>query len=191
MNLQYKLIFSFHYHKIKGDDEFLSINCIKEKIIMKKTLVTLLAAVSLMGGFATVATGCSNNSAQQAEQHSAKKITKSEIKNQDYVGVSKDNKDEYITFFTGKDKKTVQFVRVSKNGSKKVITDFKKAKIVMNKDNAKKFKIDGFRIIKEPDFDWKFTKVGKTTIKTSDGKQWKLYEGSHKDAVKSVQKNGK
>ncbi len=191
MNLQYKLIFSFHYHKIKGDDEFLSINCIKEKIIMKKTLVTILAAVSLMGGFAAVTTGCSNQSTQQAEQHSAKKITKSEIKNQDYVGVSKDNKNEYITFFTGKDNKTVQFVRVNKDGSKKVITDFKKAKIVLNKKNAKKFKIDGFRVIKEPDFDWNFTKVGKTTIKTSDGKQWKLYNGTHKQAVKTAQKNAK
>jgi len=158
---------------------------------MKKTLVTLIAAVSLMGGFTAVATGCSNSSSQQAEQHSAKKITKSEIKNHDYVGVGDNNKDEYITFFTGKDNKTVQFVRVSKDGSKKVITDFKKAKIVLNKKDAKKFKIDGFRIIKEPDFDWNFVKVGKTTIKTSDGKKWKLYNGSHKQVVKDVQKNAK
>jgi hypothetical protein len=158
---------------------------------MKKTLVTILAAVSLMGSFAAVTTGCSNQSTQQAEQHSAKKITKSEIKNHDYVGVSKDNKNEYITFFTGKDNKTVQFVRVNKDGSKKVITDFKKAKIVLNKKNAKKFKIDGFRVIKEPDFDWNFTKVGKTTIKTSDNKQWKLYNGTHKQAVKAAQKNAK
>lgn len=150
-----------------------------------------MAAVSLMGGFAAVATGCSNSSSQQAEQHSAKKITKAEIKNQVYVGVGSDNKDEYITFFTGKDNKTVQFVRVSKNGSKKVITDFKKAKIVLDKKDPKKFKIDGFRIIKEPDFDWKFVKVGKTTIKTSDNKKWKLYNGTHKEAIKSVQKNGK
>jgi len=158
---------------------------------MKKTLVTLMAAVSLMGVFAAVATGCSKTSTQQVEQHSAKKITKDEIKGHDYVGVSDDNKDEYITFFTGKDKKTVQFVRVSKNGSKKVITDFKKAKIVLNKKDAKKFKIDGFRIIKEPDFDWNFVKVGKTTIKTSDGKRWKLYNGTHKQAVKAAEKNGK
>ncbi|KRN99731.1 hypothetical protein [Companilactobacillus kimchiensis] len=158
---------------------------------MKKTLVTILAAVSLMGGFTAVATGCSNSSTQQAEQHSAKKVTKSEIKNHDYVGVSSDNKDEYITFFTGKDNKTVQFVRVSKNGSKKAITDFKKAKLVLNKDNPKKFKIDGFRIIKEPDFEWNFVKVGKTTIKTPDGKKWKLYDGTHKQAIKAVQKNGK
>ncbi|MQS75577.1 hypothetical protein [Companilactobacillus halodurans] len=158
---------------------------------MKKTLVTLMAAVSLMGGFATVATGCSNTATKQVEQHSAKKITKSEVKNQDYVGVSKDNKNEYITFFTGKDKKTVQFVRVNKDGSKKVITDFKKAKLVLNKKNHKKFKIDGFRVIKEPDFDWNFVKVGKTTIKSSDGKQWKLYNGSHKQAVKAAQKNAK
>ncbi|HIY92397.1 hypothetical protein [Companilactobacillus sp. HBUAS56275] len=159
---------------------------------MKKTLVTLLAAVSLMGGFATVATGCSNTkSTQQVEKHSAKKITKDEIKGHDYVGVSSDNKDEYITFFTGKDKKKVQFVRVSKSGSEKIITDFKKAKIVMNKKDAKKFKIDGFRIINEPDFNWNFVKVGKTTIKTPDGKKWKLYDGTHKQAVKAVEKNGK
>ncbi|MFH5810362.1 hypothetical protein [Companilactobacillus sp. FL22-1] len=159
---------------------------------MKKTLVTFLAAVSLMGGFATVATGCSNtNSTKQVEQHSAKKVTKDEIKNHDYVGVSSDNKDEYITFFTGKDHKTVQFVRVSKSGSQKAITDFKKAKLVLNKKDPKKFKIDGFRIIKEPDFEWNFVKVGKTTIKSPDGKKWKLYNGTHKQAVKAVQKNGK
>lgn len=159
---------------------------------MKKTLVTLLAAVSLMGGFATVATGCSNtNSTKQAEQHSAKKVTKDEIKNHDYVGVSDNNKDEYLTFFTGKDHKTVQFVRVSKSGSQKAITDFKKAKLVLNKKDPKKFKIDGFRIIKEPDFEWNFVKVGKTTIKSPDGKKWKLYNGTHKQAVKAVQKNGK
>ena len=160
---------------------------------MKKTLVTLLAAVSLMGGFATVATGCSNSSTSQpaAEQHSAKKVTKDEIKGHDYVGVSSDNKDEYLTFFTGKDKKKVQFVRVSKNGSQKAITDFKKAKLVLNKKDPKKFKIDGFRIIKEPDFEWNFVKVGKTTIKSPDGKKWKLYNGTHKQAVKAVQKNGK
>ncbi|GEO78542.1 hypothetical protein FD29_GL002062 [Companilactobacillus mindensis DSM 14500] len=159
---------------------------------MKKTLVTFLAAVSLMGGFATVATGCSNNSStQQAEQHSAKKVTKDEIKGHDYVGVSADNKDEYLTFFTGKDKKKVQFVRVSKNGSQKAITDFKKSKLVLNKKDPKKFKIDGFRIIKEPDFEWNFVKVGKTTIKSPDGKKWKLYNGTHKQAVKAVQKNGK
>jgi len=91
---------------------------------MKKTLVTFLAAVSLMGGFATVATGCSNSSTQQVEQHSAKKVTKDEIKGHDYVGVSDNNKDEYLTFFTGKDKKTVQFVSVSKSGSQKAITDY-------------------------------------------------------------------
>lgn len=159
---------------------------------MKKTLVTLLAAVSLMGGFATVATGCSNTkSTQQVDQHSAKKITKNEIKGHDYIGVSSDNKDEYITFFTGKDKKKVQFNRVNKDGSQKNITNFKKAKIVMDKKNPKKFKIDGFRIIMEPDFDWNFVKVGKTTIKTSDGKKWKLYDGTHKQAVKAVQKNAK
>lgn len=160
---------------------------------MKKTLVTFMAAVSLMGGFATVATGCSNTSStKQVEQHSAKKITKAEIKNHDYVGVSEDNKDEYLTFFTGKDHKTVQFVRVSKDGSEKAISDFKKSKLVMDKKNPKKFKIDGFRVMKEPDFNnWVFVKVGKTTIKTPDGKKWKLFNGTHKQAVKAVQKNGK
>jgi len=160
---------------------------------MKKTLVTLMATVSLMGGFAAVATGCSNNKSNQTqvEQHSAKKITKKEVMGRDYVGVSDNNKDEYLTFFTGKEKKTVQFVRVSKNGSEKAITDFKKAKLVLNKKDAKKFKIDGFRIIKEPDFEWNFVKVGKTTIKSPDGKKWKLYNGTHKQAVKAVEKNGK
>lgn len=158
---------------------------------MKKTLVTLLAAVSLMGGFTAVATGCSNTKTAQVEQHSAKKITKDEVKGHDYVGVSDNNKDEYLTFFTGKDKKTVQFVRVSKNGSQKAITDFKKAKLVLSKKDPKKFTIDGFRIIKEPDFEWNFVKVGKTTIKSPDGKKWKLYNGTHKQAVKAVQKNGK
>ncbi|KRK63651.1 hypothetical protein FC72_GL001255 [Companilactobacillus tucceti DSM 20183] len=159
---------------------------------MKKTLVTLMAAITLMGGFTTVATGCSNASTtQKKDVHSAKKITKSEIKGHDYVGVSKDNKDEYITFFTGKDKKDVKYFRVNKDGSKKTITYFQKSKLVMNKDNKKKFKITGFRIIAEPDFSWKFTKVGKTTIKTPDGQKWKLYEGSHKSVVKHVEKNAK
>ena len=139
---------------------------------MKKALVAFLAFVSMLS-IAVVATGCSNSKKSTAPQYSAKKITKKEIKGHDYVGVSKDNKDEYLTFFTGKADKTVQFVRVSKDGSKKVITNFQKAKLVMNKKNAKKFKIDGFRIIAEPDFEWNFVKVGKTTIKSPDGKKWK------------------
>jgi hypothetical protein len=160
---------------------------------MKKTLVTLMAAITLMGGFTTVATGCSNNSSsQQKEQYSAKKITKGEIKGHDYVGVSKNNKDEYITFFTGKDKKDVKFYRVSKDGKKKTITYFQKSKLVMDKKNAKKFKISGFRVIAEPEtFNWKFTKDGKTTIKSSDGQKWKLYQGSHKNVTNAVKKNGK
>ncbi|WP_334328343.1 hypothetical protein [Companilactobacillus sp. HBUAS59699] len=157
---------------------------------MKKALVTLLATVSLMG-VATVATGCSNSSTSQTQQYSASKITKAEIKGHDYVGVSDNNKNEYITFFTGKDNKKVQYVRVNKDGSKKTITNFQKAKLVMNKKNAKKFKIDGFRIIAEPDFEWNFVKVGKTTIKSPDGKKWKLYQGSHKKAVKEVQSHAK
>lgn len=157
---------------------------------MKKALVAVLAFVSMLS-IAVVATGCSNSKKSQAEQYSAKKITKAEIKGHDYIGVSKNNKDEYLTFFTGKKDKTVQFVRVSKDGSKKVITNFQKAKLVMNKKNAKKFKIDGFRIIAEPDFEWNFVKVGKTTIKSPDGKKWKLYQGSNKKAIKEVQKNGK
>lgn len=161
---------------------------------MKKTVVTLLAAVTLMGT-ATVTTACSNNTkTEQTETHSAKKITKDEIVGHDYVGVSKDNKDQYITFFTGKNGKNVKHIRVSKDGSQKTITYFmKKPKLKINKKNPKKFIIDGYSVIAEPDFNFKdpFTKVGKTTIKSPDNKKWKLYDGSHKSVVKYVQKQAK
>lgn len=159
---------------------------------MKKTIVTLLAAVTLMGT-ATVTTACSNNTkTEQTEQHSAKKVTKEEIKNHDYVGVGKDNKNQYISFYTGKGSKIITYIRVSKDGSQKTITYFlKKPKLVINKKDPKKFKIDGYRVTAEPDFDWTFKKVGKRTIQTSDNKKWKLYNGSHKSVVKYVQKQAK
>ncbi|WP_099975054.1 hypothetical protein [Lactobacillus terrae] len=162
---------------------------------MKKIIVTLLAILAL-GGAATGLTACSNSSSKNAEKteetHSADKITKSEIEGHDYVGVSSDNKDQYITFFTGKDKKDVRYYRVNKDGSQKKITYFMKPKLVMDSKNKKKFKIDGMSVIAEPDFnDWTFTKVGKTTIKTVDGKKWKLYDGSHKDVKNYVKKNAK
>lgn len=158
---------------------------------MKKTIVTLLAAVSLMGT-ATVTTACSNTKTEQAETHSAKKVTRSEIVGHDYVGDSKDNKNQYITFFTGKDGKNVKHIRVSKDGSQKTITYFmKKPKLVINKKNPKKFTIKGYSVIAEPDFMFNFKKDGKTTFKSEDGKKWKLFDGSHKEAIKHAQNQAK
>ncbi len=161
---------------------------------MKKTIVTLLAAITLMGT-ATFTTACSNNTkTEQTETHSASKITKDEIVGKYYVGVSNSNKNQYLSFFVGKDGKDTQHVRVNKDGSKKTITYFmKKPKLEINKKNAKKFVIDGYSVISEPDFNYKdpFTKVGKTTIKSPDGKKWKLYDGTQKEVVKHVQNEAK
>ncbi|AKP66796.1 hypothetical protein [Companilactobacillus ginsenosidimutans] len=159
---------------------------------MNKKIVTLLAAVTIMGT-AAVTTACSNNTkTEQTETHSASKITKDEIVGKYYVGVSKNNKDQYLSFFTGKDGKDVTHVRVSKDGSKKTITYFmKKPKLEINKKDAKKFKIDGYSVISEPDFNYKdpFKKVGKTTIQSPDNKKWKLYNGNQSKVVNHVKKS--
>ncbi|WP_125772367.1 hypothetical protein [Companilactobacillus furfuricola] len=158
---------------------------------MKKTIVTLLAAVTLMGT-ATVTTACSNTKTEQTETHSAKKVTRDEIVGHDYVGVSKNNKDQYITFFTGKNGKNVKHFRVSKDGSQKTITYFmKKPELKINKKNPKKFTIKGYSVIAEPDFQFNFTKSGKTTIKSEDNQKWKLFDGTHKEAIKHAQNQAK
>ncbi|MCH4007949.1 hypothetical protein [Companilactobacillus sp.] len=161
---------------------------------MKKTIVTLLAAVSLMGT-ATLATACSNAKTEQTEQHSASKITKAEIKNQYYVGTSKDNKNQYISFYNGTDK-PIFHNRVSKDGSQKTISYYLKkpaSKLVINKKDPKKFKIDGgMNIMAEPEFHYNFKKTGKTTIQSTENKQsWKLFDGSKKDVVKHAQNQAK
>lgn len=159
---------------------------------MKKTIVALLALITLMGT-ASITTACSNNTkTEQAETHSAKKITKSEIKDKTYVGVSKDNKDQYISFFVEGNKPIIHN-QVSKDGTKSNISYYMKKpapKLSINKDNPKKFKISkGMNIMSKPEFHYNFKKVGKTTIQSTENKQeWKLYNGSQKSAIKHVQK---
>ncbi|MQS88763.1 hypothetical protein [Companilactobacillus mishanensis] len=165
---------------------------------MKKTIVTLMAAITLMGT-ATFATACSTNGAktEQAETHSAKKITKDEIKGQKYVGVSKDNKDQYLTFFSGKDNKTTAHYQVDKKGNKKSISYFAtkpQPKLVINKKNPKQFKLTGgMNVMSAPEFhyDQYSKKVGKTTIQTPDGKKWKLNTQKQSKMIDSLQKEAK